>query len=533
MSKPIRPLGLDDPLYTIEAVERETLNATLVHSRIFGRNSKSLVADDTFHHEANSIISIPQNGSPFASTFETPDFLSAVPHDTLGDPASLAVRPSLVAITDTATADPVSVEKNEKLDILLENLNRVGALGTLYWENTRDIPATNGDKTSAFSGGELSGFPPGGGAGASPYGRNSHNAFIESSNDGGTPVALVGKRIQETELKEKSFGMEDSESWNISGNLNQHRLPGGNVVRGVVTSAEGIDLLADRGFDLEVFAQTHAPLNNWIKDGCNSAGFCRELYITTDTDLPQINLAWSIFSPPQGGEENTSAISMALLFKVGPDETLIPVAHEVLNFFGSEAGEISESVSGSASWFVEPGGHYFTAVILMESGQAGTSGAILTLDAMVCSSGDFLPGIEAPAEESSPFIASDATFLSIATFDGDGFANESAAEPDANQNTDSTIFLDSVFFPLDEAHYHGIFQPDDMPHFKEILTTNGLAELVPQDKSALSGHGGYPPTNGNAREALSESLLDLSPGGVVASMENVEQALLRMIIAGV
>ena len=532
MSKSIRPLRVDDPLRSIEAVERETLNATLVHSRIFERNSKSLVADDTFHHEANSIISIPQNGSTIASTSETPDVSSAVPHDALGYPVNLAARPSLVAITDTTTADPVSVEKNERLDILLENLNRVGALGTLYWENTRDIPATNGGKTNALSGGELSGFFPGGGAGASPYGRNGHNAFIEDSNDGGTPVALVGKRIPEAELKEKSFGMEDSENWNISGKLDQHRLPGGNIVRGVVTSAEGIDLFAGRDFDLEVFAQTHAPLNNWIKDGCNSAGFCREFYITTDTDLPQIDLAWSIFPPSQGKEENTSAISVALLFKVGPNETLIPVAHEVLNFFGSEAGEISESVSGSASWFVEPGGHYFTALILVESGQTGTSGAILTLDAMVCGSGDFLAGIEGPAEENILFIAPDAAFLSLATFDGDGLVNGSAGEHDASQNTDSTVFLDSVFFPLGEAHDREIFQPDDMPHFKEILATNGLSELVPQDKSTLSGHGGYPLTNGNAWESLSETFFDLNPGGV-ASMENVEQALLRMIIAGV
>ena len=429
-------------------------------------------------------------------------------------------------IAGAASVEPVVAGKVERLELLFEGVNRMGALGTLYWEDARERPAQNTGSTNAFPG-SVSGLPS--------NGHGFSNQF--SDRPGSTDVLAMGVGNGPGEEHGASSTQGSDERWDISGTLRQFAMPGGEIVSGLMASPGGRDIFEGKNFDVEAFVKNNTELEGWTKNGNNFAGLCREVVIAPDADAARIDIAWAMLTQTHGTRESLADITVALLFKVRPDGELVPVAHELLQFPES-AFEDAASAFGTVSWPVESGERYLTALLVMESCQSEAPGTVLAVNNVVCVYEEPQGTGEQPFE--SVFPLADAALLLGDVFDADVQGSDALWGLDTYLS--AGVATTPVPFPLPLAEGGGEeAYAGATVHFEDFaLASGGLAELLqPVDfEFPCPGVSACPDGllrfdenmyEGGNREFRTESLWgDISYGSGLT--EGMEQTLLRMLL---
>lgn len=259
-----------------------------------------------------------------------------------------------------------------KLEGLLDGVNRLGALGSLYWGQARvdGLDGADDDHSLLHS---MADFLTGAGPQSSGLARDGLGVL--SAGPGGTSLfeSKPGYLQEGKENREAIAGPENDEQWKVSGSLGQSPVAGQEDASALTSAVGGAEEYALRGFDLEAFVRQNTDLGDWSAREDRFAGLERVISVAGDDLSPQISLDWSVHALAEGEE----AVTVALLFKLGSDGELVYVDHTIVSLEGAAA-----SGAGSVSWSVEPGGRYVTSLMLMEDGRGAEAGAALVLAGM-------------------------------------------------------------------------------------------------------------------------------------------------------
>ena len=321
-----------------------------------------------------------------------------------GSSAIPTVLQNLPHATYPETNDQPSPENanHETFNGLLESVNSFGALGSLYWRgdghtkpglDTADPhtelpppgtnisgPETHGPETHGFGASGLDAYSLGA-SGLSFSQQHSENQqlFAQTTppRTGNNDLANepdTYRQTQETGQK-NSVPSGNDDHWSVSGVMEQNS-------RGLASfsAQEGGDSLPDiMNFDWQAFVRNNSLLNDWEIGTDNIGWLGKDVYVDQAAVDPHIAVAWSMETKSQIGSGDFTA---SLLFKVGDNNELIYVGHKILHFGDPALAGQAEMAADSVEWNVEPGAHYVTSFIIVESSPSDASGPLLTVDAM-------------------------------------------------------------------------------------------------------------------------------------------------------
>ena len=287
-------------------------------------------------------------------------FLAHVPAQT----STAVVAHDLLALEPPTLESPVSAgnpANGANLDGLMQSVNSFGALGSLYWHDhapreSAPLPASEMNTS------------------AGPYATPDIYLHAQAAHRSGPDMATATGG-QHTEHKSAVPLPGDDDLWN--GSCTAQKNPDGQT--NFSARENGRSFPDTSGFDLHSFIQKNSALSDQELDAYTIGWLDRGVYIDPSATAPHISVVWSM-----GAHDQTSLsdFTASLLFRVGDNNELIYVGHKVLYFDGIAADGQPEAVSESAHWEVEPGQHYVTTFIVVESGQTGAPGAHLTIDSL-------------------------------------------------------------------------------------------------------------------------------------------------------
>lgn len=332
--------------------------------------------------QADALVFLMENGGsvsiPDFFTAEQAPVLFALPDGTQLSALDFfaSFNPDLAVAMAALENDTPEVET--RLDDLLEGVGRMGALGTLYWGDAARLPEQIEEVSFRVESALGPSSGPGSSLAASPYLQAYDNTGVLKPGEGATQVNEISPGYyQPGQERRESIslpdGKGDSGGWDVSGELNIYEGSSGQPKAGLSASDSESDPFAETGFDLAAFIRGNTPLQNWEQGKGGLGCLKREVAVGADETDPKIELAWSMLP---GETADPSDVTLALLFKVGPDGSLVYVDHKVLEYDGLDAAGRPQAASGGVSWSVEPGESYVTSLVV-----AGP-GAVLVLEGM-------------------------------------------------------------------------------------------------------------------------------------------------------
>ena len=360
-------------------------------------SGKSLVLDfypseAEISRQADDLVFSMENGgsvsiSDFFSAGQQPPVLFTLPDGT--QLSALDFFASFNPDLDVAVSAPESepTQTDTRLDDLLEGVSRMGALGTLYWGDAAVVP----DEIEEVSFRVESSFGMSSSLTSSPYLQAYDNTGLLKPGAGTTQVNEISpgyyqpgqEQRESVSLPAAGGDGSDNGGWDVTGELSTVTDVEGVAKTGLSVSDSDTDPFANTGFDLAAFIRENTPLQDWEQGGNGLGCLKREVSVGPNASDPKIELAWSMLP---GETADPADVTLALLFKVGPDGSLIYVDHQVLEFGGLDAEGRPLGASGNVSWSVEPGENYVTSLVVAgagpKAGQDAGPGTVLVLDGM-------------------------------------------------------------------------------------------------------------------------------------------------------
>lgn len=424
-------------------------------------------------------------------------------------------------------------EEETKLDELLEGVGRMGGMGSLYW----------GDGLTEVTEEEDLFLREEGGFGLNPpvqQNMRAHDSSGQSLTGASTPS---GNHKPGYEHRDEIPLPGRDDGWVISGSMGTYRDAAGRETPGLASSAGGGNPFADRGFDIDNFIRENTSLEGWTKDGNGFGCAMRETSVADDAVDPRIELKWSMMADGSKGAPNASDVTIALLFKIGPDGRLIYLDHKILEFSGLDENGMPAAASGGVSWAVEPGERYVTSFVVVGADPDGDCGTVLLVDGMEHVY-QTAPVWEEPEDDAGanllPAVLGEAS--------DDPPEREDVGARGTAQETDR----DNDIFSRNEDGCNGVvtlaeyslFADNGRLHLEDLLDEGeDLGQLLALNKITLSGE------NDTVRLDISTEnsgrlLVDVTlPEGELQSFraeygektgtaENLEQALLQMMLFG-
>lgn len=236
-------------------------------------------------------------------------------------------------------------------------------------------------------------------------------------------------------------GEANGAAWQTSGKLGEHQIKEINGKEYGLTSSSGdLKLFEGMNFDFESFVHDHTPFSAWRQNGSSVGSMTTEFQADGEGAF---NTVWSMYSGSNGKQTGPYDITVAMLFKVGPDGEKELVGHKTLEYETFNEKGSPQGVSGEVSWNIAEGGNYVVAMAVVEAG--GTSGnkTILVLDKAVYT--------EAPQQVDIPPVTEDAfTVFGAGNVIEDSFApNEESAGLTDSHSEGGSFWLNG--FRLNDA----------------------------------------------------------------------------------